>query len=51
MKIDAAVAEDPLWKEEMERIQKDFLLVKNFSNDFECLRKQKAEIQRMGYIT
>ena len=51
MKIDAAIAEDPLWKKELERIQQDFLLVKNHSNDIERLHKRKIEIQQMDYIS
>lgn len=51
MEIDAAIAEDPLWKKELERIQQDFLLVKKHSNDIECLHKRKIEIQQMDYIS
>ena len=51
MEIDAAIAEDPLWKKDLERIQQDFLLVKNHSNDIERLHKRKIEIQQMDYIS
>lgn len=50
-KIDAAIAEHPLWKTEIERIQQDFVIVKKYSNNFECLYKRKLEIQQMDYIT
>lgn len=50
-KIDAAIAEHPLWKEEMERIKHDFTIVKKGSNNFECLCKRKLEIQQMDYVT
>lgn len=50
-KINAAIAENPLWKAETERIQRDFIIVKKHSNNFECLCKRKLEIQQMDYIT
>lgn len=49
-KIDAAIAENPLWRAEIERIQLDFIIVKKHSNNFECLCKRKLEIQQMDYI-
>lgn len=51
MKIDAAIEEDILWKAELQRIQEDFLLVKNHSNDIELLHKRREEIQQMDYIS
>lgn len=50
-KIDAAIAEHPLWKEEAERIKHDFAIVKKESNNFECLCKRKLAIQQMDYVT
>lgn len=50
-KIDAAIAEHPLWTEEVERIKHDFAIVKKESNNFECLCKRKLEIQQMDYVT
>ena len=50
-KIDAAIAEHPLWKEEIERIKHDFAIVKKESNHFKSLCERKVEIQRMNYIT
>lgn len=49
-KIDAAIAEHPLWKAEVERIQHDFVIVKKDSDNFECLCKRKSEIQQMDYL-
>lgn len=50
-KIDAAIAEHPLWKEEMERIKHDFAIVKKDSNSLKSLCERKVEIQQMNYIT
>lgn len=50
-KIDAAIEEDILWKAELQRIQEDFLLVKNHFNDIELLHKRREEIQQMDYIS
>ena len=50
-KIDGAIAEHPLWKDEMERIKHDFAIVKKGSNNFNSLCERKAKIQQMNYIT
>lgn len=50
-KIDAAIAEHPLWKEEIERIKHDFAIVKKDSSNVALLCKRKIETQKMDYIT
>ena len=50
-KIDGAIMEYPLWKEEIERIKRDFAIVKKESNNFKLLCERKVEIQQMNYIT
>ena len=50
-KVDAAVAEQSLWRAEVERIQQDFIIVKRHSDNFDCLCQRKLEIQQMDYVT
>ena len=48
--LDAAIAEAPIWKEELARIRGDFAIVKSSPASLERLRSRRLEIRRMDFL-